>query len=116
MKKYLTLLLLFITLAAARAVTFDITFAWDANLAADNVTKYTLYQADGLTGVFVKVADVAAPTLTCTVPALTPGVYQFYVTATNMWGESDPSNTVTTPAGPASAPRGITIRITAKTP
>jgi hypothetical protein len=112
MKKYLTLILLLLTTLAASSVNFTLALAWDADPSDPTVTKYTLYRADGLTAPFVKVADIPAPNTTYAFPSLSPGVYRFYVTASNEWGESDPSNTVQT-SNAASAPRGIVIRITA---
>ncbi|MEK6883575.1 MAG: hypothetical protein AABY22_28360 [Nanoarchaeota archaeon] len=50
---------------------------------------------------------------TATVNVATPGSYRFYVTASNSWGESLQSNTVSTPPT-ATGPKNITIKITPK--
>ncbi len=93
----------------AQAVT-SVTLAWNANVSTDNITKYTVYQATGAASTtFVKVADVTVGT-TYVVANLTPGVYKFYVTASNVWGESVAGNTVTTPA-PASPPTNLRLTI-----
>jgi predicted phage tail protein len=93
--------------AAAQAA--NITLAWDANLAAENIIKYTVYQAVGPTGSFVKVSDTTSTTLL--IPNLTPGLYRFQVTASNVWAESAPSNIVQTPVTPATAPKNLRIVI-----
>lgn len=72
--------------------TGTVTLAWDANPATDQVMKYTVYRAPASKGPWTKVQDVAATTATVT--GLSPGIYFFRVTASNVWGESCPSNAV----------------------
>lgn len=108
MKKWFVIIGLF-ALSALSAVAGSVTLEWNANPATDQVTKYSVYQATGTTGTFVKVADITTGT-TYTVSNLNPGVYQFRITASNSWGESLPSNIVTTPTS-ASAPTGLKITV-----
>jgi hypothetical protein len=113
MKKWLILGLVTVVFVA-QAITFDLTLAWNPNSAGDQVTSYSVYRADGFSGVFSKVVDVVpseAPAYTF--PGLSMGVYRFKVTANNVWGESDPSNEVNTPPGKAASPSGVIVRVTA---
>ena len=101
MKKLLTL---FLTLAlSARAA--DLLMGWTASPTVDQTLAYNFYMATG-GGAFSLYRTTTNTTLTVT--NLTPGVYRFYVTATNMWGESIPSNTVQTPPG---RPGAVTLII-----
>jgi hypothetical protein len=72
--------------------------------------KCGLYERVGTT--YTKVADVAAPTTTCTIANGVPGVHNYAVTAKNLWGESGYSNEVSTPPA-ASAPKGLRFSIAA---
>jgi len=91
------------------AQTGTVTLAWDANPAGDHVTKYTFYRAAAAAGPWTKVQDVTATT--ATIAGLTPGIYFFRVTASNVWAESGASNVVSTPP-PAGAPANLKVTIT----
>lgn len=88
--------------------TFNLPLTWDLNPTTESVLKYSVYQANGPTGTFVKVLDVT--TNHATIPNLTPGMYRFYVTASNVWGESGPSNIVQTPVNASTAPKNLRIQ------
>jgi hypothetical protein len=113
MKKVLSLLaaLLLGVVAGYSAPTGNVTLGWDANPTADAVTKYTLYQASGLTGTFVKVADITDGSNKFVVSGLAPGVYQFHITATNIWSEGPASPNVSTPNAVPSGPVRLEIKI-----
>ncbi len=110
--KRLILAALFLLLACslmAQTGTGTVTLAWDANPATDQVTKYTVYRAPAAAGPWTKVQDVTATTATVT--GLSPGIYFFRVTASNVWAESGPSNVVSTPP-PAGAPANLKVTVT----
>jgi hypothetical protein len=86
-------------LAAGSASAGTVKLEWDPVTQA---TGYNVY-ADG-----AKSTSVTATTATVTVPA---GAHSFYVTAYNSWGESAPSNTVTTPPA-AVAPGNLRVTVT----
>lgn len=67
------------------SIAGTVTLQWSPSTGADGYYVYT----DGAKG-----AAIIGTTSTVTVPA---GAHSFYVTAFNGWGESKPSNTVTTP-------------------
>ena len=90
--------------------TATVTLAWDANDPSEQVTKYSVYQATVANGPWAKVAEVSETT--ATVAGLTPGVYYFHVTATNIWQESGPSNIVNTPALVSKPKNVITVNVT----
>ncbi len=84
----------------------DIQFGWLASATVDPTISYNLYWSTNMTAPFVLYGNTT--NLTITVTNLTPAVYRFYVTATNIWGESVPSNMVQTPPG---RPSAVTITI-----
>ena len=88
-----TLLALLLTALSLGAVTVTIT--WDPNDPAEQVTGYVVFQSTNVAGPFAPVALVPS---TNAFLDLTPGNYFFYVVASNFWGISDPSATVSTPA------------------
>lgn len=92
--------ILILTLAtlAARALSL----AWEYP-AADEVT-FTVYRSGDL----VTWQPLTNTGKTNIALAVVPGKAFYYVTASNFWGESDPSNTVGTPAI-AQHPSGLTI-------
>lgn len=87
MKKLMMLCCLVILgfMVCGSAVAGTVTLQWSPSTGADGYYVYT----DGAKGV-----AVTGTTSTVTVPA---GAHSFFVTAYNAWGESQPSNTVTTP-------------------
>lgn len=93
----LTALALLALTGTASAATVGL--AWDAVNEADGYNVYV----DG--ALYQPVAATTASVET------TPGKHTFYVTATNSWGESAPSNTVTTPWA-AGIPGNLRMTIT----
>lgn len=75
---------------AFTALAVDVKLAWDANDPAEEVIAYRLYQATNITGLWVVVQVVTTNAATVSLPA--PGRYFWYVTASNFWTESGPSN------------------------
>lgn len=86
-------------LAAIAAFAADITLVWDANDPADQITGYHLYQSTNVAGPYGHIGSTNGTNFI--VRGLTPGVYFFYCTASNLWTESLPSNTVKTPPLPS---------------
>ena len=70
-----------------------VTLCWDAPPC--QVDLYKVYQAPKVEGPFV---FIGGTTNTSYYLDLTPGAYFWYVTASNYWGESGPSNVTNTPA------------------
>lgn len=80
----------------------DITLVWDANDPVDQIIGYQVYQSTNVGGPYLQIGNTEGPKSTnFVVRNLTPGVYFFYVTASNIWTESLPSNTVKTPPLPS---------------
>lgn len=72
-----------------------ITLYWDPNPPAEEVQVYVVRQATNVLGPW---SIVATPTTTNTIITLpVPGKWFWFVTASNFWGESVPSNTNSTP-------------------
>jgi len=96
MRRYL-LIVITLLVCALPAFCASVTLRWDAPNDATTASAYNIYQASTAAGPFNKVGSVQHPTVTFTVQNLSPGVYYFRATQQNMWGESAPSNTVSTP-------------------
>lgn len=94
-----TLIIIALIAFATSANAATVNLGWKANAANQQVTGYNVY-VDG-----VKATTVAGITASVTV---TPGAHSIYVTAVNVWQESPPSNTVTTPPA-ATAPQNVVI-------
>jgi len=106
----LGLVVMAILLLVSVAWAANITLQWDPNSAIEQITGYSVYQSlDNVT--WTKIADVTGTTHV--IPGLTPGRYSWRVTASNAWGESGPSNVVSTPPGLPSAPNNIKLVIAA---
>jgi predicted phage tail protein len=103
MKRTLILIASLLTATAA-----DLRLAWDNNPPADQVARYHVYQSDAAGTNWTRVATVATNAVTIT--NLPPGQYRFRVTATNAWGESQPSDPVSTPSAPAK-PTGLNLQL-----
>lgn len=94
--------ILTIAVISSMAHAGTVTFEWGTVAGADN---YHLYQMEvGGTPVtnppripVLTVPHADVDRLVGTVSGITPGAYSFFVTAANGWGESPPSNTVSTP-------------------
>lgn len=107
MKKLLALLALCLCLAA-QAEPPPITLEWDYS---DPVPPdlFTLYVSDspntpfGTWRIFMDIPGrdvMTGQTANQVIIHLTPGRYCFYITASNFWGESEPSNVACTPFVP----------------
>lgn len=107
MKKRL-ILLSSLLLVAIVAIAADIKVGWNANPAADNVTKYNIYRATGVSSTFVLVASTTNTYYVDT--SLTPGVYRWQVTAVNEWGEGPASVPVVSAPALPGQPVGISFR------
>lgn len=79
---------------AAIASAAALTLTWDPNPAEDQVTSYQVYQATNVAGPYTLIGSTTNTSFTLPLP---PGRYFFYVTASNFWTESSPSQTVSTP-------------------
>lgn len=101
--KRLIALLLSLPVAAA-----TLTFSWNANDPAEEVTGYFLYSATNVTGPYA-VLSAAGTNLSCTITTA-PAQMFFFLTASNMWGESLPSDTVHV-AKPVSAITNLKLRL-----
>lgn len=96
MKKLLLLLPLFLLLNTLFATPNGrIRLQWDASTET-NVT-YNVYAHTNLLLPYTQWAMLTNVAATYVDLDIIPGRYFFYVTATNFWGESDPSNLVSTP-------------------
>jgi hypothetical protein len=80
--------------AAAIGLVRAVTVTWDPNPVDEEVTSYHVYQATNVAGPFNHVAVVTNTTWSAPLP---PGKYFWYITASNFWTESLPSQTVGTP-------------------
>ena len=102
-----------VTQEFARAANFQLTWT-DTNSPAYQVTGYNLYMGVN-TNAFALATSVtnSGTNLSAIVTNLSPNLYKFYVTATNVWGESAPSMTVQTPPGLPSA-QGVQLWINLK--
>ena len=114
MKRIALALVLLLIATPLLAQTPTVNFAWDPNPAADQVTKYTLYERVGTA--YNKLADILPGACTATectyaLAGVTPGVHYYVVTASNSWGDSGYSNEVATP-GAATVPTNVRITIT----
>lgn len=102
------LILLLATALCGGLSASDVVLTWNANPANQNVTGYKVYQASAAAGPWTSVSTVA--TNKATLLNIQPAVYFFRVTANNSWGESIPSNVVSTPI-PAGAPGNVVVTI-----
>jgi hypothetical protein len=102
MKRLLGFLTATFLLAATSA--FPAGLAWNPNPPAEQVTEYCVYEIiDGTSRL-----RGCTPDTTFDLGNRTPGVYTFYATAKNVWSESDPSESVTTPSG-VTPPTGVKV-------
>src|SRR6478752_315267 len=115
MKPLLKFLLLFCCLLLSTGLAWarDVTFAWDPNPAAENVTEYRLERWDGdRWEVMGRVIDLGPGLATqLRVPDFPNGETKIRAFALNVHGESDPSQELTIPSVP-SKPEGLRYTIT----
>jgi hypothetical protein len=90
--------LLALIASAVTAAAVTVTLQWRPSPSGDEVAGYIVYQSTNVAGPFAPVAHVTG---TNAFLDLAPGRYFFYVTATNFWTESPPSNTISTPPAPS---------------
>lgn len=110
MRKQLFQAILWLVLPLQAALGATVTLKWDPNPAGDTVTSYSVYQATG-SGGFTKIQNVLGTVTTASILNVSPGLYRFYVTASNQWGESTPSNTVQTPGTVPTPPGSLILTI-----
>jgi hypothetical protein len=103
------LLLCFSSLAAT------VLLEWEPSPSDQAVECYKVYQATNVDGPFCHVGTVPAPATNWIGIDLTPGVYFWYVTASNFWGESEASNKANTPAPPRKV-NGTAIKLLGSVP
>ena len=104
------LLLCAIAGLALGAVPTLITLAWDytvSDITPDMIFKI-YHSTDVAATNWPLMTNVSPPALSVQLTIL-PGAHFFYATASNFWGESDPSNIAKTP-GTARNPTNLTIR------
>lgn len=101
-------LAILLCLAAIAAFAADITLVWDPNDPEDQVTGYRLYQSTNVAGAYQYIGSTNGTNFV--VRNLTPGVYFFYCTASNLWTESLPSNTVKTPPVPSAVKKLVVTK------
>lgn len=88
----------------------DLTLSWNAPDPQFFVSKHTVYllQTSPVSNA-VKVVDVAMPALNTTFTNLAPGIYSYFLTASNPWGESKPSLSVSSIPGLPPAPNNVAL-------
>jgi len=111
---FLVFVLVLLAILPAVAQSAQVQLQWTPNAAADQVTKYIVYEKIG--GQYVKLLEVTPSACTptdcnATLPGVTAGVHTYAVTAANLWGESGRSNEVASPP-PAGSPMNLKIIIT----
>jgi len=74
----------------------EVGLAWDANPTNEEVLSYQVYQASNVIGPWELVLTVTNTNATIRLPS--PRRAFWYVTASNYWGESGPSNITNTPS------------------
>lgn len=122
---FLALLILCICIVSARAGVASgptpVTLGWNPQPQLDSNAVFKLY---GSTNVSLPVTQwtylTSAPAVTVSgtnswpttnlVVTMTPGMFFFYLTASNFWGESGPSNGTSTPAVPGTVTGDIIHR------
>lgn len=93
-------------LSAMWASGAGVLLEWEPSPTNQQVTAYYIYRANAVSGPW---ACVASATTTNYALAMTPCEAYFYVTASNFWGESVPSNILSTPPVTASK-TNVTIK------
>lgn len=80
-----------------------IVLSWDPSPSTTNVDAYCLYESQTVSTPltnWLKFAVIPGWTNTTFQFSVVPGQWFFYATASNFWGESDPSNVRATPEVP----------------
>lgn len=104
MKYCLLILLLVVSVSAALKTAARLDWDYDDDISA---VTFNLYHATNVAGPYALLTNVAT---TNVVVPISGGSHFYFVTATNEWGESDPSNIAS-----AKVPgRGQNLRITAQ--
>lgn len=87
-------------LLSASVFALNVTLAWDANPVTDQVTTYQLYTATNISGPWSQIAIIAGSQTNWVLQVDNSQQRFYFLTASNLLGESLPSNTVSTPTGP----------------
>lgn len=82
--------LLLATVQVLAAVKTSARLEWDYPVLELLDVRFNVYHASNVSGPYTVFTNVATTNVTV---AITEGAHFYYVTATNDWGESDPSNT-----------------------
>ena len=113
-KSYLAVLLLVIALfVMAQCAHAGSRLVWDASPAAEQVTSYNVFAAQG-TNAFALIGNT--PTTQFDLPQMQPGAYQFTISAINQFGESIRAVPVATYLGSPSQPQNLKFTITISAP
>lgn len=88
---------------------FTLVFTWDPSSPDELIEATYLYGATNVTGPYTIVGSVQGSTNSLSITSGAVRMF-FYVTASNMWGEGPPSNTVTT-AAPASSVTTLKLKV-----
>lgn len=95
------LLLAILAFALASSVSAAEVVSWDANPESDQVTSYKVHwSANPAVAKPWPILATVAASLTLSITNAAPGRGFYYVTAANIFGESDPSDTAFRPGKP----------------
>lgn len=107
--KNICLGLLLVLALASCSHAVELVLEWDPPISGPTPEKYLIYMASG--GGQYSFAGEAPYGINTITLDLAPGVYSFYATSyAKPWGESGPSNVVTTPE-PVQPPRNMSFGI-----
>lgn len=87
--------LIAVCLLAISAFAEAVHLAWDANPPEDEVQAYYVHQSTNVAGPYLVVTNSATNAIRVWVPKADQ--YFWYVTASNFWSVSEPSNIANTP-------------------
>lgn len=85
-----------IVLVAWLAKGADVTLEWNGSPSVEEVKGYAIWHATNIAGPWERITNSIGTETNATVN-VPVGVHFFFVTATNFWGESEPSNIAWTP-------------------
>lgn len=85
-----------IVLAAWLCAGADVTLEWNGSPSVEEVKGYAIWHATNIAGPWERITNSIGTETNATVN-VPVGVHFFFVTATNFWGESEPSNIAWTP-------------------
>lgn len=93
-------------LLAARGA--EVILEWNPSPTTQEVKGYSIWMATNIGGPWQRITNTIGTETNATVSVPAPGAYFFFCTATNFWGESEPSNIAWTPPK-ATAIEGVKI-------